>query len=179
VPKFPLDPRLVASPLLASTCVAALLLGAAPAQAGQMITTPQASVTNPAGQATTSIVITGTTVTGAVANAGTISPGTTVGTRTVALAVTNSTIGGGISNTGTINASGGNGNFATSIVLTGSTVSGGITNAGTITASGASGANGAIGILIQGNSTVSSGIANTGMISASGGNIIWPSRRPA
>ncbi|MBV8961502.1 MAG: hypothetical protein JOY97_00235 [Hyphomicrobiales bacterium] len=42
--------RLVASPLLASTCVRALLLGAAPAQAGQNITTPQASVTNPAEQ---------------------------------------------------------------------------------------------------------------------------------
>jgi len=96
VPKFPLDPRLLASPLLASTCVAALLLGTAPAKAGQVFTTPQASVTNPAGQATTSIVITGTTVTGAVANAGTISPGTLVGANTAALAVTNSTIGGGI-----------------------------------------------------------------------------------
>jgi len=171
VPKFPLDPRLVASPLLASTCVTALLLGAAPAQAGQNITTPQMSGTNPAGQATTSILITGTTVTGAVANAGTISPGTALVTRTVALAVTNSTIGGGISNTGTINASGGNDHFATSIVLTSSTVSGGITNGGTITTSDANvnRVNRAIGILI-GNSTVSGGIANTGTISVSAGN---------
>jgi hypothetical protein len=85
VPNLPLDPksrgrifRLVASSLLAGTSIAALLL-AAPAKAGQTITTPQATVTNPAGQATTSIVINGTTVTGAVTNAGTISPGTLVG----------------------------------------------------------------------------------------------------
>jgi hypothetical protein len=80
VPIFSSKPRRVlksgvAPALLATTSVAALLL-ATPARAGQAITTPQASVTNPAGHATTSIVITGTTVTGAVTNAGTITPGT-------------------------------------------------------------------------------------------------------
>ena len=105
-------------------------------EAGQTITNQTvATVTNPAGNATTSIVINGSTVTGAVANAGTISPGTLVGTGTVALSVTNSTIGGGITNTGTITANGANSNFATSINITGSTVSSGITNAGTINAS--------------------------------------------
>ena len=80
MPKLPLDPRarilrLVASSLLAGTSIAALLL-AAPAQAGQTITNQTvATVTNPAGNATTSIVITVSTVTGAVTNAGTISPG--------------------------------------------------------------------------------------------------------
>ena len=64
--------------LLATTSVAALLL-AAPAQAGQTITNQTvATVTNPAGKATTSIVITGSTVTGAVTNAGTITPGKVV-----------------------------------------------------------------------------------------------------
>ena len=133
-----------------------------------------AAVTNPAGQATTSIVINGTTVTGAVTNAGTISPGTLVGTGTAALSVTNSTIGGGITNTGTITANGANSNFGTSIIVTGSTVSGGITNAGTINASGGATAGHAIGILVQNNSTVSGGIANSGTINVvSGEAAIW------
>ena len=143
MPNLPLDPksrgrilRLAASSLLAGTSIAALLL-AVPAKAGQTITNQTvATVTNPAGNATTSIVINGSTVTGAVTNAGTISPGTLVGTNTAALAVTNSTIGGGITNTGTITANGANSNFGTGIVVTGSTVSGGITNGGTITANG-------------------------------------------
>jgi hypothetical protein len=121
----------VAPALLASTCVAALLLGV-PARAGQAITTPQASVTNPAGHATTSIVITGTTVTGAVTNAGTITPGTIAGggglNTGTALAVINSSVGGGITNSGVISVNGGNGIF----VQGSSTVSGGITNTGAI-----------------------------------------------
>ena len=61
--------------LLASTSVAALLM-AAPAQAGQTITNQTvATVSNPAGNVTTSIVISSSTVTGAVTNAGTIMPG--------------------------------------------------------------------------------------------------------
>ena len=61
--------------LLATTSLAALLL-AAPAKAGQVITNQTvANVTNPAGNATTSIVINNSTVTGAVTNAGTITPG--------------------------------------------------------------------------------------------------------
>ncbi|MBV9978197.1 MAG: hypothetical protein JO105_22660, partial [Hyphomicrobiales bacterium] len=52
--------------LLASTCVTALLLGA-PAQAGQAITNMTVqTVSNPAGNNTTSIVITNSTVIGAV-----------------------------------------------------------------------------------------------------------------
>ena len=51
--------------LLATTSLAALLL-AAPAKAGQTITNQTvATVTNPAGNATTSIVINNSTVTGA------------------------------------------------------------------------------------------------------------------
>src|SRR5580704_16461729 len=94
--------------LLATTSVAALLLGGAPARAGGLSFNgqTQASVTNPANTTVTSIVINNSTVTGAVTNAGTISPGKAgVGFdgATVALTVTNnSTIGGGIHNSGTI-----------------------------------------------------------------------------
>jgi uncharacterized protein YhjY with autotransporter beta-barrel domain len=98
----PHSSRFTAS-LLATTSLMALLL-AAPAKAGEAITTPQASVTNPAGATTSFISITGTSVTGAVTNAGTITPGAAVGPlgTTVALFVNKSTIGGGIANTGTI-----------------------------------------------------------------------------
>jgi outer membrane autotransporter protein len=171
MPKLPLDPRarilrLVASSLLAGTSIAALLL-AAPAQAGQTITNQTvATVTNPAGNATTSIVITGSTVTGAVTNAGTISPGKPggfSGFATLAISVTNSTIGAGIANTGTISASGAQ--SATGIFVNGSIVAGGITNAGTISAGQGSFGE---GIFVIG-STISGGIANTGMITVSGG----------
>ncbi|MBV9114352.1 MAG: autotransporter domain-containing protein [Hyphomicrobiales bacterium] len=173
MPKFPFDPRLVASPLLASTCVTALLLGAVPARAGQNITTPQASVTNPAGQATTSILITGTTVTGAVANAGTISPGTQVNIgATAALAVTGSEIGGGIANTGAISASGEN-NVSGILVQGGTTVIGAIANSNMITTSTGGQNSLAAGIFLS-NATVSGsnvtgGITNTGTISESAG----------
>jgi hypothetical protein len=137
--------------LLTTTSVVALLLGA-PAQAGQTITNQTvATVTNPAGQATTSIVITGSTVTGAVTNAGTITPGkqANVGdlTVTIALTVLGSTIGGGIANSGTINANS-SGSSAFAINITGSTVSGGIANSGTIKAT--SGASQAIGLFLSG-----------------------------
>jgi hypothetical protein len=121
--------------LLATTSLAALLLGA-PAHAGQSFTNASvATVTNPSGQATTSIVITGSTVTGAVTNAGTIAPGkaTPKGT-TAALFVANGTIGGGIVNSGTIDAKGGQ--TAAGILISGGTVSGGITNTGSINATG-------------------------------------------
>ncbi|MBV9054364.1 MAG: autotransporter outer membrane beta-barrel domain-containing protein [Hyphomicrobiales bacterium] len=85
-------------PLLATTCVAALLL-AAPAHAGQAITGQTvATVSNGTGQVTTSIVITGSTVMGAVTNAGTIAPGKVSpngNASTVALAIFNSSVGGG------------------------------------------------------------------------------------
>ncbi len=121
--------------LLATTSLAALLLGA-PAHAGQSFTNAGvATVTNPAGQATTSIVITGSTVTGAVTNAGTIAPGkATPNGTTAALFVANSTVGGGIVNSGTIDAKGGQ--TAAGILISGGTVSGGITNTGSINATG-------------------------------------------
>ncbi|MBV9518450.1 MAG: hypothetical protein JO068_10045, partial [Hyphomicrobiales bacterium] len=82
MPVFSFDPIEKRAPrkalppaLLASTSLAALLL-AAPAQAGQTITNQTvATVTNPVNHSTTSIVITGSTVMGAVTNAGTITPG--------------------------------------------------------------------------------------------------------
>ena len=136
VPIFSSKPRRVlksgvAPALLATTSVAALLL-ATPARAGQAITTPQATVTNPAGHATTSIVITGTTVTGAVTNAGTITPGTTAngggGNTVTGLAVINSSVGGGITNSGVISVNGTHG-----ISTHGATITGGVVNSGAIT----------------------------------------------
>jgi hypothetical protein len=95
--------RGVAPSLLATTSVAALLLGSlSPASAGQSFTNRSvASISSPQGQATTSIVISGSTVTGAVSNAGTISPG-----NPGALVIDTSTVGGGIVNSGAISASG-------------------------------------------------------------------------
>lgn len=68
--------------LLASTCAAALLLGA-PAQAEQTVANQTlAAFSNVAGNVTTSILIDNTTVTGAVVNAGTITPGINLGAST-------------------------------------------------------------------------------------------------
>jgi hypothetical protein len=119
--------------LLATTSLAALLLGA-PAHAGQSFTNQSvATVTNPAGQATTSIVITGSTVTGAVTNAGTITPGkANPNGTTAAVFVANSTIGGGIVNSGTITAMGTQ--AAAGILVNDGAISGGITNTGAINA---------------------------------------------
>ena len=120
--------------LLAGTSLMALALLPPPALAGPGQTIANqtvATVTNPAGQSVTSIVITGSTVTGAVANAGTISPGKAVFVVT-GLLVNTGMIGGGIANTGTINVSSAGSVFG--IFILGSTVSGGITNSGTITA---------------------------------------------
>jgi hypothetical protein len=136
-----------ASSLLATTSLAALLLGGAPALAGGLSFDgqTQASVTNPANTTVTSIVINNSTVTGAVTNAGTISPGKAGGGNggaTAALAVTNnSTIGGGIHNSGTINVSGSGFNVAGVFIIDVNgmvnTIAGGISNTGTISASGA------------------------------------------
>ena len=150
--------------LLATTSMAALLLGAAaPAQAGQKISgTTVAIVTNPAGQATTSIVITGSTVTGAVTNAGTITPGKAGlglnGSTTVALFVQNSSVGGGVSNTGTINANGAKGFIGIEIV--GTTVTGGIANIGTINATTTN--QFAVGVQTDAASTITGDIVNKG-----------------
>jgi len=103
----------LAPSLLATTSAAALLL-AAPVRAGQAITGQTvATVTNPAGHSTTSIVIIGSTVTGAVTNAGTIAPGKAgINNTTVALALLNSSVGGGVNNSGTITANGAHQAFA-------------------------------------------------------------------
>ena len=121
--------------LLASTSIAALLI-ALPARAGQTITNQTIpSVTNPAGQTTTSIIIINSTVTGAVTNAGTISPGKMIGGgKTAAIGVASSTIGAGIMNTGAINVNGTG--SAAAINVTNSSVAGGITNTGAITVTG-------------------------------------------
>ena len=115
-------------------------------------------LTNPAGNATTSIVITGSTVTGAVTTRER-SPGDAGRHQPAALAVTNSTITGGltggITNSGTINA----GHFGFFIVG-GNNISGGIGNTGTITIN-ASGFGSGIGIDL---STITGGIANNGTI---------------
>ncbi|MBW0003725.1 MAG: autotransporter domain-containing protein [Hyphomicrobiales bacterium] len=152
--------------LLATTSVAALLM-APPAQAGQNITTPQMVVTNPAGNVTTSIVITGTTVTGAVTNAGTITPGTNVAVAggTAALAVINSSVGGGISNAGAVSAISANG-VAEAVTIRGATVTGGVANAGKITASGTLAVTG----INSQDSTVAGGISNGGTITVTSMN---------
>jgi fibronectin-binding autotransporter adhesin len=155
--------------LLATTSIAALLLGAAtPAQAGQAVTnTTVATVTNPAGQATTSIVITGSTVTGAITNAGTIAPGK-VGVdpngSTAALLVENSSVGGGIANTGTIAVNGAN-QRPIGIDIVGSIVTGGLANRGTINATTTNLI--AVGIQIDAASTITGDIVNKGVITAS------------
>ena len=76
-PSRAMPSRGLAPSLLATTSLAALLLGGAPALAGGLSFDgqTQASVTNPANTTVTSIVINNSTVTGAVTNAGTISPG--------------------------------------------------------------------------------------------------------
>ena len=126
--------RGVAPSLLATTSVAALLLGnPLPASAGQRITNMTvSSVANPQGQATTSIVISGSTVTGAVSNAGTISAA-----MPSVLSIATSTVGGGISNNGTISSSGTNARGVN--IGPANTIFNGIANGqnGVITASGA------------------------------------------
>ncbi len=155
----------VAPTLLASTCVAALLLGA-PARAGQTITNQTvATVTNPAGQVTTSIVITGSTVTGAVTNAGTIAPGKAgINATTVALAINNSSVGGGVNNSGTIAVTGAQRAFA---VLIDSSISGGLVNSGTIDASAG---HTAVGINAN---TIIGDVANSGTINANGNGVAF------
>ena len=130
-----------------------------------------ATVTNPAGNATTSIVITGSTVTGAVTNAGTITPGKPGGLSGFATAGDirdeqhdrrwHCQYGHDQREWRTVMS-------PPSIFVNGSTVAGGITNAGTISAGQGSFGE---GIFVIG-STISGGIANTGMITVSGGESI-------
>jgi len=146
--------------LLATTSVAALLLGnPLPASAGQSITnTTVSSVANPQGKSTTSIVISGSTITGAVSNAGTISAG-----MPSVLSIATSTVGGGISNSGTINSTG-NGARGVNIGPANS-IFNGIANgqSGVISANGA----GQVTALSIGQDTVSGGVTNNGQITAS------------
>ena len=145
--------------LLASTCVTALLLGS-PTQAGQTVTpsTPQMTVSNAAGNKTTSIVITGTSVSGAVTNAGTITPGkANVGLGTEAILVTNSTIGAGITNSGTINTVPAN-NLGQGV----GTVGNGVSNAAGASIVATGGVN-SFGVQIVG-STITNGVTNAGSI---------------
>ena len=146
--------------LLATTSVAALLLGnPLPASAGQSITnTTVSSVANPQGKSTTSIVVSGSTVTGTVSNAGTISAG-----MPSVLSIATSTVGGGISNSGMINSSG-NGARGVNIGPA-NTIFNGIANGqnGVISANGA----GQVTAVSIGQDTVSGGVTNNGQITAS------------
>ena len=129
-----------------------------------------ATVTNAAGQSITSIVITNSTVTGAVTNAGTITPGINVPNTgaTEGVFVGQSTILGGVLNSGTI-AAVGKGSDTLGIFITGSSVSAGsasgaVVNSGSIMVSG--GAVNASGLAVQ-NSTVMGDVSNTGTTAAS------------
>ncbi|MBV9520453.1 MAG: hypothetical protein JO068_20305, partial [Hyphomicrobiales bacterium] len=101
MPNRTLVSRARASSLLATTCVAALLLGAPlPAWSGGISVTNNpngTSVSNPANTTVTSIVVNASTLSGNISNAGTITPGAQsnfVGRSvTAAISVTNSTIG--------------------------------------------------------------------------------------
>ncbi|MBW0004724.1 MAG: autotransporter domain-containing protein [Hyphomicrobiales bacterium] len=152
--------RGLAPSLLATTSVAALFIATSlPASAGKSIkNTTAASVSNAQGQATTSIVISGSTVTGAVTNAGTISA-----TAPSPLSIVTSTVGGGISNTGTITSSGSGARGVN--IGPSSTIFNGIANgqSGVISATGS----GQVTALSIGQDTVSGGVTNNGQITAS------------
>ncbi|MBW0003533.1 MAG: autotransporter domain-containing protein [Hyphomicrobiales bacterium] len=165
------SPRRFAPALLASTCVAALLLGA-PAKAKNISVSgnPNAPAQiNQAGSSITKITITNSTVTGGVANNGTIKNSQ----PTTAIGISGSTINGGVTNAGTITVTGSNNTFGinpfrVSKVIGGTAV--GISNSGMLTVTSATGTS--FGIAISGTSTViggsnSAGISNSGTINAS------------
>jgi hypothetical protein len=167
--------RLPLSPLLTTTSVAALLFAVptgaiAGPGAGQTVNFQTvATVTNAAGQSITSIIIIGSTVTGAVTNAGTITPGKAIGVvTTAAISVALSSVGGGVLNTGTISATG---KFSIGIgiantVLAKGAAAGALVNSGTITATGGSAGFGADLL----SSVISGDVSNTSSISATGAN---------
>jgi hypothetical protein len=171
--------RFSASALLATTSVAALLLGAPlPAWAGGISVTNNpngTSVSNPVNATVTSIIVDTSTLTGTISNAGTITPGVQsnfVGrNETAAISVTNSTIGQGIVNSGTIttNANNPNNGAGDGVFVGRSTISsGGIANTNAITVTSIANT-GVTGIAITG-STVAGGtqaaITNSGTITA-------------
>jgi outer membrane autotransporter protein len=99
--------RFPTASLLATPSVTALLFATptsaiAGPGAGQAVTGQVMSVTNPAGQSITSILIVNASVAGAVTNAGTITPGKSVNGLTAGIVAAESTVGGGVLNSGTI-----------------------------------------------------------------------------
>ncbi len=146
--------------LLVSSSVAALLVGggAPPALAAPCAISPvtnQSSVSNSG--SINCISISGITVTGNVANTGTIAAG---GSTQTGIHITNGSIGGTISNAGTITAAA----TGDGIDVRGSAVSAGIVNSGRISA-------GSSGIFVVGGSSFAGGISNAGTISAGGSGI--------
>jgi uncharacterized protein with beta-barrel porin domain len=144
--------------LLVSSSVAALLVGGGvpPALAGPCAINPvtnQSSVSNSA--SINCINISGITVTGNVANTGTITAG---GPTRTGIRITSSSIGGTISNAGAITAAA----TGDGIGVRGGAVSGGIVNSGTISA-------GPMGIYVHGLSSFAGGISNSGTISSANG----------
>jgi hypothetical protein len=123
--------------LLATTSVAALLLGAPlPAGAAGISVTGNANkVDNPANTTVTSIIVNNANVSGAVTNEGTVTPGKAVGGATQAISITNSTIGAGITNSGTITTNAAAGAVGVGIGVNGGMVSGGLTNSSTLSVS--------------------------------------------
>ena len=152
--------------LLASSSVAALLLGGGPRSAFAACTINDvgvnvAAVSNSA--AIDCINVQNSTVTGSVTNtgAGTLTPvGITPPTAT-GITINNSKIGGSVSNAGTITAP-----LATGIVVNNnSSVAGRVTNSGSLSA-------GIFGINVFNNGTFGGGISNSGTVSAGGTGII-------
>jgi outer membrane autotransporter protein len=137
--------------LLATSSVAALIVGAAPRPAQAACYTGPFPFTNTAAQSC--INVTNTSFSGNLVNSGTgvVSPGGPDG-----ITVDNSTITGQVSNAGTISV-GGNG----ILVQNNSLVTNGIVNSGSITAG-----SGARGIVVTGVSAFAGGILNSGTISA-------------
>src|SRR5215831_1858807 len=143
-------------PLLASTSLAALLIGAATPAAFAVdcsapVTGNVPDVTNT--MPNPSCSITSATVTNNVTNTSTISPGP------VGLTINTSSIGGAVVNAGQISG-------IRAIDLISATVSGGLTNSGTITSTGSN----QNGINVQ--DSVLGGISNSGTITVFGGNAI-------
>ena len=152
--------------LLASSSVAALLLGGGPRSALAACTINDvgvnvATVSNSV--AIDCVNVQNSTVTGSVTNtgAGTLTPvGITPPTAT-GITINNSKIGGSVSNAGTITAP-----LATGIVVNNnSSVAGGVTNSGSLSA-------GIFGINVFNNGTFGGGISNSGTVSVGGTGMI-------
>jgi uncharacterized protein with beta-barrel porin domain len=165
------DGKLRRASWLASSSLAALMIGGAWAASAACFTGPFPSTNT---GALTGICITNQTFSGTVSNAGTITPNGIVVTNS---AIGNATAGGQIVDSGTLvggisidsHSSIAVPLFHTGIVVTGPTFSGTISNGGTI--SGGTGANGQgiAGIQVGGVSTFQGAISNSGAITAGSG----------